>query len=140
MRAEPREIADLSLDRARGSERSKARIPPIAGIGSILALVSKCLLAAPHSWPRTLYPIGWHAGQLYQSDRTPGLRARKLRNRHRPNRVEAYSEPVMKARYFHHQPRRGVTAIGPIAHAVEDDDQIETLPATKAAVIPNKTM
>ena len=32
----------------------------------------------------------------------------------------------MKARYFHHQPRRGVTAIGPIAHAVEDDDQIET--------------
>ena len=32
----------------------------------------------------------------------------------------------MKARYFHHQPRRGVTAINPIAHAVEDDDQIET--------------
>ena len=30
----------------------------------------------------------------------------------------------MKARYFDHQPRRG--AIGRIAHAVEDDDQIET--------------
>ena len=30
----------------------------------------------------------------------------------------------MKARYFHHQPRWG--GIGPIAHAVEDDDQIET--------------
>ena len=42
------------------------------------------------------------------------------------HRVHAYSEPLMKARYFHHQPRRGVTAIGPIAHAVEDDDQIET--------------
>ena len=50
----------------------------------------------------------------------------RLRNRHRPHRVHAYSEPLMKARYFHHQPRRGVTAIGPIAHAVEDDDQIET--------------
>jgi hypothetical protein len=32
----------------------------------------------------------------------------------------------MKARHFHHQPRLGVTAIGRIAHAVEDDDQIET--------------
>jgi hypothetical protein len=32
----------------------------------------------------------------------------------------------MKARHFHHQPRSGVTAKGRIAHAVEDDDQIET--------------
>ena len=30
----------------------------------------------------------------------------------------------MKTRYFRHQPRWG--AIGRIAHAVEDDDQIET--------------
>ena len=32
--------------------------------------------------------------------------------------------PVMKARYFHQQPRWG--RVGPIAHVVEDDDQIET--------------
>jgi hypothetical protein len=32
----------------------------------------------------------------------------------------------MKARHFHHQPRSGVTATGPIAFADEDDDQIET--------------
>ena len=32
----------------------------------------------------------------------------------------------MKARYFHHQSRCGVMATGPIAHADEDDDQIET--------------
>jgi len=36
------------------------------------------------------------------------------------------AERVMKARYFHHQPRSRVTATGPIAHADEDDDQIET--------------
>jgi hypothetical protein len=32
----------------------------------------------------------------------------------------------MKARHFHHQPRPGVFAPGPIAFADEDDDQIET--------------
>jgi hypothetical protein len=32
----------------------------------------------------------------------------------------------MKARHFHHQPRPGVIAAGPIAFADEDDDQIET--------------
>ena len=32
----------------------------------------------------------------------------------------------MKGRRFHHQPRSRVTAVGPIAHADEDDDQIET--------------
>ena len=32
----------------------------------------------------------------------------------------------MKARHFHHQPRSGVAATGPIAFADEDDDQIET--------------
>jgi hypothetical protein len=32
----------------------------------------------------------------------------------------------MNRRHFHHQPRSRVTAIGPIAHANEDDDQIET--------------
>jgi len=32
----------------------------------------------------------------------------------------------MKARYFHHQPRSGITATGPIAFADEDDDPIET--------------
>ena len=31
----------------------------------------------------------------------------------------------MKARYFHHQPRCGVMATGPIAHA-DEDDEIET--------------
>ena len=31
----------------------------------------------------------------------------------------------MKGRHFHHQPRSRFTAIGPIAHAGEDD-QIET--------------
>ena len=32
----------------------------------------------------------------------------------------------MNGRHFHHQPRSRVMAIGPIAHADEDDDQIET--------------
>ena len=32
----------------------------------------------------------------------------------------------MKARHFHPHPRSKVTATGPIAHADEDDDQIET--------------
>jgi hypothetical protein len=32
----------------------------------------------------------------------------------------------MNGRHFHHQPRSRVIAIGPIAHADEDDDQIET--------------
>ena len=32
----------------------------------------------------------------------------------------------MNGRHFHHQPRSRVTAVGPIAHADEDDDQIET--------------
>ena len=32
----------------------------------------------------------------------------------------------MKARYFHHQPRSGIPVAGPIAHADEDDDQLET--------------
>ena len=32
----------------------------------------------------------------------------------------------MKGRRFHHQPRSRVTAVDPIAHADEDDDQIET--------------
>ena len=32
----------------------------------------------------------------------------------------------MKARYFHHQPRSGITATGPIAFVDEDDDPIET--------------
>jgi hypothetical protein len=36
------------------------------------------------------------------------------------------AERVMKGRHFHHQPRSRVTAIGPIAHADEDGDQIET--------------
>ena len=31
----------------------------------------------------------------------------------------------MKARYFHHQPRSGLMATGPIAHA-DEDDEIET--------------
>jgi hypothetical protein len=47
----------------------------------------------------------------------------RLRNRYRPHRVGAHSEPVMIARYFHHQPRWG--GIGHIAHAVEDEDQID---------------
>ena len=34
------------------------------------------------------------------------------------------AEGIMKVRHFHHQPRSSV--IGRIAHAVEDDDQIET--------------
>jgi hypothetical protein len=32
----------------------------------------------------------------------------------------------MKVRHFHHQPRPGGIATGPIAFADEDDDQIET--------------
>jgi hypothetical protein len=32
----------------------------------------------------------------------------------------------MTVRHFHHQPRFQVVATGPIAHADEDDDQIET--------------
>jgi hypothetical protein len=32
----------------------------------------------------------------------------------------------MKRRHFHHQPRSRVTAISPVAHVDDDDDQIET--------------
>jgi hypothetical protein len=32
----------------------------------------------------------------------------------------------MKGRHFHYQPRSRITAIGPIPHADEDDDLIET--------------
>src|SRR3954453_16291236 len=58
-----------------------------------------------------------------QRQRFPSL----IGNSRRPQRVGlGIAERVMNGRHFHHQPRSRVTAIGPIAHADEDDDQIET--------------
>ena len=48
----------------------------------------------------------------------------RLRNRVIRAALVRNAEGVMKVRHFHHQPRSSV--IGRIAHAVEDDDQIET--------------
>src|SRR5258708_1018872 len=59
-------------------------------------------------------------------DQRQGFPSRSWNSR-RPQRVGlGIAERIMKGRHFHHQPRLRLTAIGPVAHADEDDDQIET--------------